>query len=246
MAWHNHKLRRIDPSGNSHIVAGAGVGFAGDNGPQSMALFKQPSALEIDDQGNQYLIDQGNWRIRKIDPAGIITTFAGTGVKGFAGDSGPASAAQFGWDSGSNPEPNGGLAHQGNRLFVSDTLNHRIRVIDLSTGIIDTLAGNGTAEFSGDGADAKAAGLNHPRDLEVGPDGNLYVADTDNHRIRMIDLKSRQISTVAGSGELGLDEKEGLKATQTKLRRPFGLGFDAQGALYVCDTLNSRILRVTR
>ena len=92
----------------------------------------------------------------------------------------------------------------------------------------------------------KAAQLNAPRDLELGPDGDLYFADTDNGKVRAIDLTDRTIRTVVGTGTLGIDEEEGLEATKTKLRRPFGIAFDADGNLYVMDTLNSRIVKVAK
>jgi hypothetical protein len=246
MAWHNHKLRKITPDGRSHILAGAGAGFAGDGMPMAGALFKQPKALEVDAQDNLYILDQQNFRIRKIDPAGIITTIAGNGLKKFGGDNGPALMCSFDFEAGSNPEPSGGLALKDGKLYVAETLSHRVRVIDLSTTLITTLAGTGAGGFSGDDGPALQAQLNFPRDLEFGPDGRLYVADTDNQRVRAIDLATGVITTVVGSGEFGLDAKDDLPATTMKLKRPFAIEFDAQGNLYVSDTINGRILRVAK
>jgi sugar lactone lactonase YvrE len=245
MAWHNHKLRRFDPvTGRVWIVAGAGAGFRGDGGPAGSALFKQPDSVEVDSAGNIYIGDQQNQRVRRIDTSGIIDTIAGNGTQGYGGDSGPALDASFNWEVNSNPEPSGGLAMAGDLLYVSDTLNNRIRVIDLQTGIIDTVAGSGQAGYGGDGGPATDAQLDAPRDIEIGPDGHLYIADTDNSAIRAVDLESGIIRTVAGTGELGLDPKDGLLATETMLKRPFGVAFDAEGTLYVMDTINSRILRI--
>jgi len=247
MAWHNHKLRRIDPAtGHVRIVAGGGAGFAGDEGPMTKALFKQPRALEIAPSGDMYILDQQNFRIRHVDPDGNISTIAGNGTQGYDGDGGPALEAMLNFEAGSNPEPSGGLALADGKLYFSDTLSNRIRVVDLETGIIDTLAGTGEAGYDGDGGPAADALLSFPRDLEIGPEGDLYVADTDNSRVRAIDLESGEIRTVVGTGELGLDAEEGLPAIQTKLARPFGLTFDPDGNLYVSDTINSRILRVAR
>lgn len=245
MAWHNHKLRRFDPAtGRVRIIAGGGAGFRGDGGPAEEARFKQPHAVELDSAGNIYISDQQNQRIRRITPAGAIDTIAGSGAQGFAGDGGPALDASFNWEVNSNPEPSGGLALAGDLLYISDTLNHRIRVMNLQTGIIDTVAGSGTLGYAGDGGPALEAQLSAPRDVEIGPDGDLYIVDTDNCAIRAVDLDTGIIRTVAGTGELGLDPTDGLPATETMLTRPFGITFDPDGNLYVMDTINSRILRI--
>jgi DNA-binding beta-propeller fold protein YncE len=248
MAWHNHKLRELDPAtGRVRILAGAGGGYAGDGATIATALFKQPKSLQLDDAGDMYILDQQNFRIRKIERAtGAMTLVAGNGMQGFAGDGGPALDAKLNFEAGSNPEPSGGLVLAGGKLYIADTLSNRIRVIDLATGMIDTIAGTGDAGYAGDGGPAKDAQLAFPRDLEIGPDGHLYIADTDNSVIRAIDLATGVIRTVAGTGELGRDERDGLPALETKLARPFGIEFDPAGNLYICDTINSRILKVTR
>jgi hypothetical protein len=251
MAWHNHKLRRLDPiTLRSSIECGAGAGFRGDGGDAKLALFRQPKALTLGPNGERYIIDQQNWRIRKIE-GGVINTIAGTGVQGDGsseGDGGPALDARLNLEGGSNPEPSGGLALDGNLLYVADTLSNRIRVIDLGSTPprIDAFAGTGEPGMSGDGGPALDAQLYHPRDLEIGPEGDLYITDTDNSVIRAIDRTTGTIRTVAGTGELGLNEVEGLLATETVFRRPFGIEFDAAGNLYISDTINSRIVRVAR
>lgn len=248
MAWHNHKLRQLDPqTGRVRVIAGGAAGFAGDGGPASAALFKQPSRLALDEQQNIYILDQQNERIRKINAqTQIITTVVGSGAQGFAGDGGPALQAQFNWAVGDNPEPAGGLAYRAGTLYIADTDNNRIRSVDLQTQIITTIAGTGQGAFGGDGGPATAAMLFHPRDLELGPEGDLYVADTDNGRVRAINLTSGLIRTVAGTDTMGFDHTESRLATATELRRPFGIDFDAEGNLYVSDTINSRILRVAQ
>lgn len=245
VGWHNHKLLKIDAdTGFVERISGRGAGFAGDGGPAAMALYRQSVDATYDDAGNLYVVDQQNQRIRRIDTAGMISTFAGTGVAGNSGDGGPALMAQFSWAVGSNPNPSGGIVHHMGVLYVSDTENNRIRAIDLATGVVSAFAGTGTAGYNGDDMPAIAAQLSAPRDLEIGPDGDLYFADTNNSRIRAIDLDTGTIRTVVGNGEFGLDEAERVPALEVTLRRPFGLGFDPEGNLYVTDTLNSRVLKV--
>jgi DNA-binding beta-propeller fold protein YncE len=252
MAWHNHKLRKLDPSSlRVSIECGAGAGYRGDGGPAATALFRQPKALEVGPLGERYIIDQQNWRIRKIDAGGVINTIAGTGTQGDGssqGDGGPALMANLNLEAGSNPEPSGGLLLDGDRLYFADTLANRIRVIDLAATppTIDTFAGTGATGLNGDGGPAVEATLYHPRDLELGPEGDIYVADTDNSVIRAINRADGTIRTVAGTGELGLNEEEGLPALETILRRPFGIEFDAAGNLFISDTINSRIVKVAR
>ena len=246
VSWHNHKLRRYDPeTGLVTVTCGGPAGFAGDGGPAKMAKLNQPSQMVVAEDGTQYLVDQRNQVIRSIDPDGIVSTLAGTPqMPGFVGDDGPASACKFSWPTGSNPPPGGGLALDGNGyLYVSDTLNQRIRRIDLESKEITTIAGNGEAGFSGDGGPAIEASLNFPRKLTIGPDERLYFADQNNHRIRAIDLDSGDIETVAGSGEQGFDG-DGVPAVEAALDRPSGVTFGADGAMYVLDTFNSRIRRV--
>lgn len=248
VAWHNHKLLTVDPEdGFVKVMCGGGADFAGDGGPAAMgARFRQVQDATYDEAGNLYLVDQGNHVIRRIDAEGIITTIAGDPMTlGYSGDGGPALEAQFSWAVGSNPNPSGGIVHHQGKLYISDTEADVIRVMDLETGMVDAFAGTGEAGDAGDGGPALAATLSAPRDLEIGPDGHLYFADTDNGRVRAIDLESGIIRTVVGTGELGLDD-DGLAATETRLRRPFGIAFDPDGNLYVMDTLNSRIVKVAR
>ncbi len=247
-AWHNHKLRHIDSDGRVRVVSGRGSGFSGDGQPASAptALFNQPKAIVRNAAGELFVLDQRNFRIRKIGTDGILSTVVGTGTPGFAGDDGPALLAQLKFEAGGNPEPSGALAldSTGN-LFISDGLNFRIRKVDFASGKITTIAGTGVAGFSGDGAAATAAQLNNVRDLELGPDGRLYLADTDNHRVRAIDLSTGIIETIVGTGTAGT-KGDGLAAKDVELNRPFGIAFDAKGNLFVADTFNSRILKVAR
>jgi streptogramin lyase len=248
VAWHNHKLLTVDPDdGFVTVMCGGGADFAGDGAPAAMgARFRQVQDATLDEAGNLYLVDQGNERVRRIDAEGVITTIAGLGTNGYSGNGGPALMAEFSWAQGSNPNPSGAILHHEGKLYVSDTEADQIRVVDLESGQIDAFAGTGEEGDSGDGGPALEARLNAPRDLELGPDGHLYFADTDNGRVRAIDLATNEIRTVVGTGELGLGDKDGLPATETQLRRPFGIAFDPDGNLFVMDTLNSRIVKVAR
>jgi sugar lactone lactonase YvrE len=244
-AWHNHKIRKIDPAtGNVVVVYGRGVGFAGDGSTPDTVRFNQPKAIDFDHQGNLMVLDQRNFRIRRITPDGDVSSPIGVGTAGFAGDGGPAVEAQLKFEAGGNPEPSGGLAcAPDGAIYVADGLNHRIRRIDPASGTIETIAGTGEAGHSGDGGPAVAARVNNVKDIELGPDGRLYFADTDNHVVRAIDLTSGIVDRVAGSGQPG-SQGDGTKAAELELNRPFGIAFDAAGALYIADTFNSRIVKI--
>lgn len=258
MAWHNHKIRVIDhETGRVRVLMGRGANFAGDGGPAKDALVNQPPHGAWDADGNFFVIDQRNQRIRVLydfatarDEA-IIDTIAGTGTPGFNGD-GAALATQVRFPTGGNPEPSGGLTvGPDGALYFSDTNNHRIRKIvfggaaDLKDGQVVTVAGTGEKGFSGDGGPALAAQIAYPQDLEFGPDGRLYFADADNHRVRVLDLAAGTITTVAGTGEQGY-AGDGGAALDAQLNRPFGIAFDDAGDLYISDTFNSRVRKVKR
>jgi sugar lactone lactonase YvrE len=246
MAWHNHKLRRYDPTtGLAYVMCGRGAGFDGDGLVLDEATrLNQPSGGVYAPDGSLYVLDQRNQRVRRIDAEGVIDTVVGTGEPGFGGDGGSPLQAQLRLPAGSNPPPAGTLTldAQG-RLYVSDTLNHRVRRVDFSADLIETVAGDGEARYRGDGGPAVEASLDNPRDLAIGPDGRLYIADENNHRIRAVDLDSGIITTVMGTGERG-EGAEGLPPLQTDLAHPVGVAFDAQGRLYVSDMLNNVIRRV--
>jgi DNA-binding beta-propeller fold protein YncE len=247
VSWHNHKLRTYDPQTGLVLVAcGGAAGFGGDGGPAAMAKLNQPTQLVVSDNGTQYLIDQRNQVVRMIDPEGIISTLAGTPtMAGFEGDGGPANECKLSFPTGPNPDPGGGLVldKEEHYLYVSDTLNHRIRRIDLETKEIETIAGTGEKGFSGDGGKATKAKLDFPRKLTFGPDGHLYFGDQNNNRIRAIDLKKGTITTVAGNGAKEFDG-DGVPPKEAALNRPTGVTFDKHGVMYIVDTFNSRIRRV--
>ena len=251
-AWHNNKIRVYDPATDIvTVLAGDGYGSLGDGGPACNALFNQPKAVAIMPDGVVYVIDQRNERIRKIDidPARTITNFAGTGVVGDLGDGGKAADAQFGFDTNPTPQPTGALVVDGGYMYIADSLNNRIRRINMDTTVIDCIAGKSEAGYDGDGGPALSAHLNEPVDLELGPDGRLYIADRLNNAVRAVDLRTGVIETVIGgtSCDVGLAACPSIApAKEMPLNEPYGIAFDAIGNLYVTDTHNHRILRVAR
>jgi sugar lactone lactonase YvrE/mono/diheme cytochrome c family protein len=245
-AWHNFSIYRIHPGSAPELLAGNRTqGFSGDGGPANKAQCDFPSSAAFDAAGNMYVSDQGNRRIRKVDPQGIISTYAGRGnrdITGFAGDGGPATEALFDCDRASDAVPGFKLDVDItlNRLYICDTNNNRVRVIDLLSGIINTFAGNGNPAHAGDGSPATAASLNYPTDVSVGPDHSVYIADAHNHVIRKVDPQGL-ITTVAGTpGQRGFSG-DGGPATAAKLNLPEGLSVDRSGNIYVADVLNNRI-----
>ena len=265
-AWHNNKVRTLDPAtGMVKTIAGDFYntgGPGGDGGPACEALFNQPSSLAIASDGTVYLADQRDVRIRTLAPTAdrLVAPLAGVqgtrcvlseGTGCSLGDGGPMNAALFGWDTTNTPQVSGALLLVGRTMYVSDSGNHRIRRIDLDTGMIDCIAGSSAqAGYSGDGGLAVDAKLNWPLGLALGPDGRLYVADRDNHAVRAIDLTTNTIDTVVGDGTICDTTQEVCPdvapALQMELNQPYGVKFDPEGSLYVADTLNNRILKVIR
>jgi sugar lactone lactonase YvrE len=187
-----------------------------------------------------------NERVRILTAEMTVATIAGNGEKHDCGDDGPATEACLNFPKAENPEPGGGLALSADesQLYIADTENHRIRVVDLDSGTISAFAGTGEPGYAGDGGAATSAQLNYPRDIAIDPvDGLLYVADTENHVIRAIDLDSGTISTVAGSNVMG-NSGDGGPALEATLYRPFGVSVDEDGLVYISDTFNHRIRMV--
>ena len=220
-------------------IAGNGTqGYSGDGGPATSALVSDVIGPALDGAGNLYFADPGNNRIRKVTVStGIITTIAGNGTEGFSGDGGAATSAEL--DS-----PYGVAVDSSGNVYIADSFNNRVRVVTASTGVISTLAGNGTGGFSGDGGAAANAEFNTPVAIAVNISGNVYVADTNNSRVRMVTASTGIITTVAGNGMEAYSGDGGL-ATSAALNQPLGLALDRAGNLYIADTQNSRIRLVT-
>ena len=231
-----HCVRKVDINGIITTVAGNGVsGSGGDGGPATAAQLNGPECVTGDTIGNIYIADCQNSRVRKIDTFGIISTIAGTGVQGFSGDGGPATAAKL---SG----PSGLAIDNAGNLYVSNLYTNRIRKIT-TAGIISTIAGNGTAGFSGDGGSAVSCMLNGPNSIALDNAGNIYIADLQNNRIRKINAFGI-ITTVAGNGTSGYSGDGGV-ATLAKLNLPTGVAADASGNIYVADRYNCRVRKVS-
>ena len=250
-AWHNNKIRVLDLETNVMTsIAGNGYGFLGDDGAACNALFNQPKAIVFGDDGTLYTIDQRNVRIRTIDTAGTIRTIAGTGTLGNLGDGGLAKDAQFGFETGTTPRPSGALVMNGRELLIADSMNNRIRRINLDNQFVDCIGGKLEPGYSGDGGHALDATFNFPVDMELGPDGRLYIADRYNHAIRAMDLQTGIIETVAGGSKCdtsaGDCPVDGLSPLEIQLHEPYGLAFDHTGNLYIADTHNHRIIKVTK
>jgi sugar lactone lactonase YvrE len=242
-AWHNWTIKRINADGSIEVIVGMGHGPAtgGDGGPATQALLNLPSSAEYDAAGNLYISEEGARRIRKVDAVtGIITTLAGTaGKAGFAGDGGPATAALFNCPTGSDGVPSFKLAIDGQQLYIADSLNNRVRVIDLGSGIINTLAGTGDTGYGGDNGPATRAQLNFPTDVAIGPDHSVYIADAHNNAIRRV-RPNGTITTAAGNGTAGFSGDGGPPQKAT-LNDPSGVFVDRNGTLYIADTLNQRV-----
>jgi len=293
----NHRVLRIDlKSGNLTTFAGCGrKGYSGDGGKATDAELDEPYEVRFDQQGNMFFVEMQNHIVRRVDAkSGIISTIAGTGKAGYGGDGGPALEAQF-------SRPHSIALDQRGGLYVADIGNHRIRRIDMATGIVDTIAGTGGKEapqhgqaargnavvgpralfidgdtmwvalreghsvwtlslergnwshisgtgkmgFSGDGGPAAEATYNGPKGIAVGPDGNVYVVDTENQVSRMIDTKTKLISTVAGAGPAHRGGAgDGGSATKAQMDRPHGICVGPDGSIYIGDTNNHRVRRV--
>ena len=288
----NHVIRRVDlKKGTITTVAGnARKGYSGDGGAALDASLNQPYEIRFDKAGHMFFVEMPNHAVRRVDrKTGIITTVAGTGAAGFSGDGAPADKATL-------RQPHSIAFDREGRLLICDIGNHRVRRVDLKTGIIETWLGNGerkptpdgapldgtpvngpraidldpegnvylalregnavykidvkagryvhiggTGEKgnSGDGGPAKLARLNGPKGIAWSPDGGLYLADTENHTVRRIDLKTGNIETVAGSGERGYGPDGDPK--QCKMARPHGVFVDSRGTLYIGDSESHRV-----
>jgi streptogramin lyase len=291
----SHRIRKVTPTGHIQTVAGTGeAGWNGDGGPATAARLNEPYEVRFDVLGNVFWVERLSHSVRKLDiKTGIITTVAGSGVPGFSGDGGPATQAKL------NEPHSIGFDKIGN-LYICDVKNHRIRKVDLKTGLISSVcgtgekkptpdgakipgaplsgpraldfdaagnlwlalregnailkldlakgtvhhvAGTGKKGFTGDGGPARDATFNGPKGLSVAPNGNIYVADTENHSIRMIEMSTGKISLAAGTGTRGNGSDS--DPLNCQLARPHGVFVDRDGLVFIGDTESNRI-RVVR
>ena len=231
----NHRVRKIDTSGNISTFAGIGkAGFSGDGGPAVRAKLNLPSGLATDKKGNLFISDRSNDRIRVVDKKGVIRTYAGSGVAGFQGDAGPALKAQL-------DKPFGIALDEAENLYIADRNNNRVRKVS-PEGIITTVAGDGGFFFMGDNGPAYRASVAAPTGVAVDKKGNLYIADRNNNRIRLVD-KLGMIRTVAGTGQQDYNG-DSETARETNLYLPFGLIVDSNDNLLIIDRSHYRIRRI--
>ncbi len=223
----NQKVRKISASGIVSTIAGSTFGFADGEGPT--AQFRNPGGISMDGQGNLYIADWDNNRIRKITPDNFVSTYAGGNGRGDE-DGDAISVAQFNTPKGSSMDATG-------NLFVAEQDNHAIRKIT-PAGMVSTIAGGNSGFENGIGMVAR---FNRPRDVVVDASGNLYVADAGNHSIRKI-TSNGTVSTLAGNGTLGFTDGDGAAA---RFENPKGLAVDKSGNIYVADYGNHSIRKIT-
>lgn len=219
-------------------IAGNGkAGNTGMTGPAASAQVNAPRGGMVDGAGNLFFADRGNHVVRKIDTNGAITTVAGNGAAGTTGDGGAATAAELNAPADVAMDPAGDL-------FIADSGNNKIRMVDANTGLISTIAGTGVAGYTGDTGDATAATLNNPQALALQPDGTLYVADTGNNVVRRFFPRTGYMATVAGNGTATYTGDGGYPSLAT-LNTPMGIAIDASGNLYIADSGNAVVRVVT-
>jgi sugar lactone lactonase YvrE len=276
----DHCIRKVTPGGVISTVAGSGIeGFSGDGGPAASAQLDQTVGIAVDTDGGLLIADLGNQRIRKVTPAGIISTVAGNGGPGFSGDGGLATSAQLHFPTGVTVDATGNLliADSSNTrirkvtpagvistaaggdstplnsptgiavdatgdLFIAETWGHRVSKVTPG-GVFSAVAGNGGTGSSGDGGPATSAQLDFPSGVAVDTEGNLFIAESDASRIRKV-TRDGLISTAAGTGVAGFSG-DGGSAKSARLNMPYGVAVDAGGNLYIADRLNHRVRKVT-
>jgi sugar lactone lactonase YvrE len=234
----NQRIRRLDLTTKQlTTIAGSGErAYRGDGGPAIDAALNMPHEIQFDSRGDLYIAERDNHVIRKVDRrTGRISTIAGTGVAGFSGDGGPAARAQL-------RQPHSLLFDRDGRLLICDIGNHRIRRVDLTSGVITTYAGTGDAAPTPDGAPVAGTPLRGPRTLTRAPNGDLYLALREGNAIYRIDRATETLHLVAGTGEQGYSG-DGGPALRSKLGGPKGLTY-ADGRLYVADTENHVVRRI--
>ena len=233
--YDNNRVRRVTLAGVISTFAGkATPGYCGDGGPATSACLLNPTSVAVDAAGNLFIADQSNNRVRKVNTSGIITTVAGTGVSGFSGDGGLATSAKLSY-------PWGIALDTAGNLFISDRNNARVRKVAAATGIITTVAGNGSLSVCGDGGPATSACLGSIFAVVVAPEGDLYISS--HGRVRKVIAATGVITSVAGGGGIGFCG-DGGPATAACLSTARGIALERSGDLLIADTENHRVRRV--
>ncbi|WP_432409058.1 diguanylate cyclase [Wukongibacter sp. M2B1] len=234
----NDVVRVVDlDSGIIRTAAGTGeTGYSGDGGKAVLATLNKPGGGAVDFEGNLYINDIANNVIRKVDRLGIITTYAGSGEYGYEGDGGCAIDASFAEIYSI------GIDKRISNLYLADYFNHCIRMIDHKTGGIKRIAGTGECGYKGDGGDPLKACLNRPVAVSSDIHGNLFIAESGNHCIRVISAKTGKIFTLVGDGIYGIGESE--QVSQFRLANPNGLAVDKDFNLYILDGANNRVCMI--
>ena len=231
----NHRVRMVDSeTGIISTLAGTGQArFSGDGGPAHQAALNEPAALAVDEAGRLYIADQSNHRVRVVDlKTNVIRTVAGTGIATYDGDGKPAVDTALAGPSG--------LALTGNRLYIADTFNGRVRCVELSSGLMTTVAGDGGVYRYESPSEAPSPSLSRPTGITLDHEGRLFLTDSDNHLIRQWDWVSGAAFCVAGQGVPSYSGDDGA-AREASLCYPFGIVADRDGTLLVADTFNHRI-----
>jgi len=231
----NHRVRRVDAqTGIITTIAGTGQArFSGDGGPADHAALNEPAALAVDAQGQLYIADQSNNRVRAVDlKTGIIRTVAGMGSAAYDGDGKPAAESSLAGPSG--------LAVSARTLYIADTFNSRIRSVDLATGMIATVAGDGGSYRYQSPDDPPSSSVSRPSGIALDRDGNLFLTDSDSHLIRRWDRTTGLLTRIAGTGSAS-SVGDGGTALEAGLCYPFGIVADGERTLLIADTFNHRI-----
>lgn len=232
----NHVVRKVNSGGIITTIAGTGVGgYDGNGGPATAAKLKNPYGIAVDNLGSIYFSETSNYCVRKINPSGVISLVAGNNTAGYSGDGGPATSAQLKF-------PGYIAVNSTGEVYIPDWANYRVRKVS-STGIITTIAGNGTIGNDGDGGPATSAKLSAPNSVQFDNDGNMLIADPNANVLRKIN-SAGVISTIAGNGSSGFSG-DGNFALFAQLNAPNGIAVNSSGVIYFADVNNNRIRKIT-
>jgi DNA-binding beta-propeller fold protein YncE len=235
----NHLIRRIDlRKGTISTVVGSGKkGYSGDGGPASQAVCNEPYEVRFDRAGNMFWVEMPNHVVRRMDKTTkTVTTVAGTGTPGFAGDGGPANRAQLNQPHSIAFDPQG-------RIMICDIRNHRVRRVDLKTGLIETFLGTGAQAETPNGAPLAGTPVNGPRAIDLDPKGNLYLVLREGNKVFRIDPNAGVFHHLAGTGQKGYTG-DGGPATAAQLNGPKGIAWSPEGSAVIADTENHAIRRI--